>query len=261
MAPRLELPDTLPVTSRRHDILNQITLPDLSREISAAKTAIQEFITTLLSSSTTFPTDRADEIKEVERAYRDLLRQEAKQKYLSSKLSDLKSEYRHQSSGTPRLDRDNWNSFSQNEHGLVNMGKRWVELQSDSVEIDRKDQWLRVFCALPYIWSDPTRIIPYDPFESEPTQEEDDEEEDVKVDGGIIELTCPVSVKKFEKPMISLKCFHTIDNESLESLFRSERSIQCPVPGCNNSLTPRDFVTDRLMHIRVLISELREQIR
>ncbi|QEU58717.1 Mms21 [Kluyveromyces lactis] len=256
MTSRLVLPDVLPITSKRHDILHQITLPDLSREISAAKSSIQDSVIGLLSSYPKYPTDRVDEINGLESAYKDLLRMESRQKFLNSKLTEMKSKYIQQSSDAPRLNRDNWDSFLNNEYNLINIRKEWIELQSEEVEIDKKDQWLRVFCALPYIWSDPTRIIPNDPFETDAAQEE--EGEDIKVEGGVVELTCPVSVKKFQAPMISVKCHHTIDNESLQSLFQRGKSIQCPVSGCNKTLTARDFVADRLMHIRVLISELRE---
>ncbi len=253
MSGTVRLPDVLPITSKNIDYLNKITVPDLSQEISNSKTSIQESTIALLSSTSTYPEEK---VKQLEEMYKELLRLEEKQKFLSSKLIELKAEYKEQSADLPRLDLENWNHYLNNDYNLTNIRKKWIELQSEEVEINKKDQWLRVFYALPYIWSDPSRVIPYDPLENNNSTEE---EEDIKVDGGVIDLNCPVSLKKFNLPMISLKCFHTFDDASLKELFRPSKTIECPTPGCGKVLTTKDFTEDKLMRIRVLISDLRKQ--
>ncbi|CCH42524.1 E3 SUMO-protein ligase [Wickerhamomyces ciferrii] len=87
---------------------------------------------------------------------------------------------------------------------------------------------------------------PLDPL---PDEEEDD---DLQIGGGKIDLKCPISMNIFESPMLSKKCSHTIDQKSLFGIWKSPNSTEdCPILGCSKTLRRADFVPDRLMALRV----------
>lgn len=249
-----ELPKILPATYSTQRDINRVILPDLSQQISATRSWIQESLTSLLSIDT-YPQTEIERLIEV---YVKLLRLESRQALLDKNLKLLKHKLIQQSNSLPPFDEQTYQDYATNAFELVDIKKEWAHIHSQEPEVNKSDQWLRVLNSLRYIWTDPTRVIPEDATRGLGGEEEDADDDDVKVHGGIIELVCPVSFRKFETPMISTKCHHTFDSNSLDSLFNNQRTIECPMPGCGNTLNRQDFVDDKLMQFRVLISELRK---
>lgn len=247
----LDLPEVLPVTYNTQHALNTIALPDLSQHISATKSSIQESLTSLISLDA-YPEEA---ISQLAASYKKLLQMESYHRHLDISLKQFKHTFVQQSNNLPTFDKEHWTDYTNNSFDLINIKEKWSEAQKDEIATVKNEQWLRVFHALRYIWNDPTCVLPEDTLDGDGNEEEDD---DVKVDGGVIQLHCPVSFKKYSHPMISTKCKHTFDSTSLESLFNNHRSIECPMPGCGNTLTRQDFVDDRLMQFRILISDLRK---
>lgn len=85
------------------------------------------------------------------------------------------------------------------------------------------------------------------PLDPVPDEEEDD---DLEVEGGKIDLKCPISLNIFTEPMISKKCGHTFDKSSIQSHWKSH-SEKCPILGCAKYILKTDFSPDRLMALRV----------
>jgi hypothetical protein len=84
----------------------------------------------------------------------------------------------------------------------------------------------------------------------DPLPEENDNDDELQVEGGKIVLRCPLSLKIFENPMKSTRCGHTFDEEGIRGTWRHQAE-PCPVPGCGKNLRLTDFEKDRLMNLRV----------
>lgn len=87
---------------------------------------------------------------------------------------------------------------------------------------------------------------PLDPLPDENAGEDDD----IQVEGGKIDLVCPLSMKMFENPMISSICGHTFDQEGIRGIWTNGAQA-CPIPGCRKRVSYSDFEKDRLMILRV----------
>lgn len=92
----------------------------------------------------------------------------------------------------------------------------------------------------------PERPMPFN-LESENPTGNNDGDDDVEVDGGKVDLTCPISRQLFTKPVKSIICKHTYDSASLQTYLRS--SHECPE--CGSHLQISDTVVDTIMQTRV----------
>lgn len=105
--------------------------------------------------------------------------------------------------------------------------------------------------VLPQIWNDPTAVIQDDSA--------NDNEDELKIEGGTIELICPITVKQFEHPMISMKCGHTFDQSGISNYFGSGQTHtakDCPQTGCGKKLSMSDFKPDVIMQMRCKIADV-----
>lgn len=100
-----------------------------------------------------------------------------------------------------------------------------------------------------YIFLKNATFVISHPLDPLPDEEDDD---DIQVGGGKIDLKCPISMNYFDAPMISTKCNHTFDQASILGTWRSAGVMEdCPTPGCRARLRRADFIPDRLMTLRV----------
>ncbi|KAL3233162.1 E3 SUMO-protein ligase MMS21 [Nakaseomyces bracarensis] len=108
----------------------------------------------------------------------------------------------------------------------------------------------RLLTILPYIIDDPTCVVP-DDTETEET------EDDIQIEGGKIELSCPITCKPFENPMISKKCGHVFDKEGIQIYFNTPDKKKCPQGACGHELTATDFKPDQVMLLRCKINKMK----
>lgn len=85
---------------------------------------------------------------------------------------------------------------------------------------------------------------PLDPL---PDENADD---DLQVEGGKVDIKCPLSLRIFEQPMRSKKCGHTFDYSAIKDTWRHNVE-PCPVLGCGSRISINDFEPDELMNLRV----------
>lgn len=90
---------------------------------------------------------------------------------------------------------------------------------------------------------------------------EDQEDDEVAVEGGKISLKDPLSLNYFVEPMMSVRCKHVYEKEHIMPLIKKDRSIQCPITGCDAEVTRADLVPDLLMLLRVKIHQAREKAK
>ncbi|KAH7367579.1 hypothetical protein B0T11DRAFT_55383 [Plectosphaerella cucumerina] len=81
--------------------------------------------------------------------------------------------------------------------------------------------------------------------------EEDEEDEDIVIEGEHQSYVCPLSMQQITEPFSNHKCRHTFQKQSIvewlnEPGYRG-RDRQCPNPGCNQTFKLKDFYFDDLV--------------
>ena len=74
-----------------------------------------------------------------------------------------------------------------------------------------------------------------------------DDDLEVEMEGGRVDLTCPITREMFKKPYKNTKCGHTYDMDALKLYLRS--SNECPE--CGSSVSLNTMIPDIIMQTRV----------
>ena len=69
--------------------------------------------------------------------------------------------------------------------------------------------------------------------------EENDEDADLQISGGLINVIDPISKKRIVDPVKNSICGHTYDRESITEILKINKKTRCPVIGCKS----KEFVT------------------
>ncbi|AMD20620.1 HDL124Cp [Eremothecium sinecaudum] len=236
--------------------------PDVSREFhglglkpcgDVIKDIEDQFIGTLTQMVKEMPEDQAkDIIKMLEEQYEQLLMIYSQMESQRTLLQKAKVEYKQKSEECAPVTLENWDQYRLKSLTAPSLEHTYRELKSNERSLPKTpsdNQMRQLFFALPYIWENPTAMIPDNANEAQ-------EEEELRFSGGNIELTCPISFQPFTKPMISRKCGHVFDKPALERFLQKETKT-CPQAACGQHVSIKDFVPDLIMQFRCLISEVR----
>ncbi|CDH11552.1 related to E3 SUMO-protein ligase MMS21 [Zygosaccharomyces bailii ISA1307] len=187
-----------------------------------------------------------DLIKSICESYDELQKCEVDSLRLESAVEQGKQRYKQISDTFPPLNLENWDQYARDRAPSLRDYIHGVEEVAKPPQITEQDRLLR---ALPYIWQDPQCMLP------------DDEgtEEGVQIEGGRLELICPITCRPFQQPMVSKKCGHVFEKEGITNYFDGHSSRDCPQGACVQKLALRDFVPDDIMKLRCLIQGKRTQ--
>ncbi|SMN22174.1 similar to Saccharomyces cerevisiae YEL019C MMS21 SUMO ligase involved in chromosomal organization and DNA repair [Maudiozyma saulgeensis] len=184
-----------------------------------------------------------------------LEKQENQYNNMALNLELAKKQYTTESENCKEVTLETWDEYvdkTLNAPNLIDILKmeRSEEIKSQTRRLpnSRISDTNKTLRILPQIWENPRCVLPDD----------NDNEDDLMIDGGIIELTCPITCKMFEKPLISKQCNHVFDEEGLKSYFSREPRRDCPQTGCSKILTFRDFIPDPVMALRCRIAQIQE---
>lgn len=83
-----------------------------------------------------------------------------------------------------------------------------------------------------------------------------DDEGDLEVSGGTIELVCPISKTLLTDPVIA-PCGHSFSKNEIMQFIR--QNLNCPIPGCNKTISSRNLKPDYLMKLRVSSYEAQKE--
>ncbi|KAF1953221.1 hypothetical protein CC80DRAFT_551615 [Byssothecium circinans] len=90
----------------------------------------------------------------------------------------------------------------------------------------------------------------------------DEDDDDIVMDRATISTRCPLTFQKFKEPWTSSKCPHTFEKTAILEMIRvspdrvdaipgrantGRRAIECPVPGCSQTLTKDDLRHDPIL--------------
>ncbi|CCK71573.1 SUMO ligase MMS21 KNAG_0H01590 [Huiozyma naganishii CBS 8797] len=250
--------ECLPLHPQALRYFHDIEVKDISTSVTSVEKEFQETLDQIIDSSNR-SVDIDKLVADLGDSYREFTKQKEKSETLSQKLTDLKREYKEESAKCEKVTFDTWKKYQSGELTAPNLlelyHERFAKGEEDPVATTtkKKSNFNVMLKLLPHLWKDPTAIIP-DDIDTADT-------DDLQINGGNIELICPITVREFEHPMISKQCGHVFDKVGLTSYFggRNE-SKNCPQGACSKMLMLKDFEPDPIMAFRCKIARvLRER--
>ncbi|KAF2117226.1 zinc-finger of the MIZ type in Nse subunit-domain-containing protein, partial [Lophiotrema nucula] len=86
------------------------------------------------------------------------------------------------------------------------------------------------------------------------TQNDADSDDDIVMDRETISRRCPITFQEFQEPYTSKKCPHSFEKNAVLQMIRQSnlrtqgvRAIECPVPGCSQTLSADDLHEDVIL--------------
>lgn len=257
-----KVPEVLPLHPKANGILYDIRISDLDSTFKLCEKEISETLEQLLEIVPDYQTLNPL-IKNISDAFSILQKEKSEYKKVRSALKDAKREYVDRYREHPQVTLDTWDHYSQNEsdfRGLYATLEEHVKNnQTDANDLSDVDPKERILRVLPYIWNDPRCVLPDDILDGHTTAE-NNREQDLQIEGGQIELICPITCKPFEEPLISKKCHHTFDKAGITSYLAggTDGKRDCPQAGCNQVLSIQDFEPDPVMTLRCKIAKIQQ---
>ncbi|KAH3682643.1 hypothetical protein WICPIJ_006388 [Wickerhamomyces pijperi] len=193
--------------------------------------------------------DRLEPVKTLVESYEKLALSRMETLYFNRAFIDGKQEIMDRFQQEPPLTVDtiaHYASISPNTKDLTQL----IEEKANSKIISQKSKRKVLESNKDYRYLKNATFIIDNPLEPIPKEGEENDD-DLEMAGGTVDLKCPITYKTFENPMISKKCEHIFDQAAIEDLWRRGGAIDCPVPGCGKSLLKSDFEPDRIMSLRV----------
>ncbi|AEY96936.1 FAEL053Cp [Eremothecium gossypii FDAG1] len=246
----MNVPERLPLHS---DVLQQFHELSSYNKTDLVEEVRHQFELTLVQVVRETPGEMPRElIDSISAQYRELLAIARQMASRDAHLERSKADYKAQSDQCEPIKLQTWDGYQQGELTAPSLAE--IYAQEDAGEearapAEHEDQLQRLFTALPYIWNDPTAMVP----DQAASRQEDEE---LKISGGTIELTCPITCQPFVRPMISRKCGHVFDEVGLRR-FLERQTKPCPQGACGHNLSMKDFVPDLVMQFRCLLHEAR----
>lgn len=256
----MDLPTYFPVSST--------LLPQFEnlRDNSTALDDLRETQSNILKAADTylnllFPQDPNDQwssdevmnmepIKELLDAFEKLTKAQQQTCVFNNAFNDTKNIIRERIRSEPELTLQNIDTYRS-----LNDKKSFSELLDEKLQKDLTTPAKNNSQA--YVFLKNATFVIEHPLDPLPDEEQDD---DLEVEGGKVDLKCPISMDMFHNPMISIKCGHTFDKASIEGHWKHRKAVEdCPILGCSRKLGRADFKPDKLMALRVKSFKAQQQ--
>ncbi|CCE66051.1 hypothetical protein TPHA_0O00820 [Tetrapisispora phaffii CBS 4417] len=198
-------------------------------------------------------------------SYLKLLTQMKQSKQLTDDTARVKKEYKLLSDQCETFTLDTWDKYVSkeltapklselfNDRSQLNNPNTQTANALPTIELE-KDKLLRV---LPYLWQNPANVIPDEVIRGAPINQSNTDD-DLKIEGGVIELTCPITCKTYRRPMISKKCGHVFDEQGIKSYLETQGERDCPQAACSQKVKLSDFSLDKIMILRCKINKIKQ---
>lgn len=242
------IPDYLPL---HHNVTKQfysLQLEPLQLLIDDTIYQFEDILIQLIDQYDNYPKDIIDGIQK----NIDLLDSTVNEEYMCNKsLIKAKNTYKSQSDQCDPVSLESWDQYRLQRLHAPSLEVIYKEIRKEQNQ--NKDdrllqQWHTLLNSLPFIWDNPTSVIPTDK-----------NEDDLMISGGRIDLTCPITCKVYENPMLSLKCGHVFEKFALVNHLNNQ-TIKCPQSACGQHVNLNDFVPDLVMKFRCIISSKRSKV-
>ncbi|CCF59699.1 hypothetical protein KAFR_0H02900 [Kazachstania africana CBS 2517] len=249
------LPDSVPLHRHSNKYFHDLHPIDSSLLYSTCEKQFKETIDQIITMSNFLEFETLSNlINQLNDCYQVLMDSQFQAKAQNLSLSESKQKYKIANENCEEVNLKTWSEYASNKLSAPKLSETYKEClqESNNATTSRAPttSTSKILKILPYILKDPTCIIP----------DENEDEDDLIINGGQIELICPITCKPFERPMISTKCGHVFDKIGIENYLKGTRDgkRECPQAGCSHTLKMSDFKDDEIMNLRCKISQMIE---
>ncbi|QLL34498.1 hypothetical protein HG536_0G03600 [Torulaspora globosa] len=242
-----KLPEALPIHRHARGAFHELSVGDVSR---CYRAVAQQLLETYRHTMDDPGEDVDAQMNELIAAYQELASLETSSRSLDARLESAKQKYRESSHNLEPVDLSWWNRYSsKSPDGLPKLSDIFEREEISPGRRSRLTREDKLLDAIAYLWRDPTGMMP----------DEQNNDEDVHIEGGKIELRCPITCQDFKQPMISKKCNHVFDLEGLQEYFKDHATRDCAQGGCSQKLSMSDFEEDEIMRLRCQIEKVKKK--
>ncbi|CAI4038448.1 hypothetical protein SMKI_05G0590 [Saccharomyces mikatae IFO 1815] len=245
------IPKSVPLHQQSGKDFHTLHTQDLSNLYQQCYKQIDETVNQLVDSASPSTAGISEQITDITRTYKLLSEYELESNSFHEGIKDLKKNFKQLSDACPQIDLSTWDKYRTGELTAPQLSELYLSMPTPEPTTMLNDtDTLRILKVLPYIWNDPTCVIP--------DLQNPAGEDDLQIEGGKIELTCPITCKPYETPMISKKCNHVFDKNGIQNYLQGYTTRDCPQAACSQVVSMRDFVSDPIMELRCKIARIKK---
>lgn len=245
------IPKSVPLHPKSGKYFHNLHARDLSNIYQQCYKQIDETINQLVDSTSPFTIGIEEQVADITSTYKLLSTYESESNSFDEHIKDLKKNFKQSSDACPQIDLSTWDKYRTGELTAPKLSELYLNMPTpEPATMVNNTDTLKILKVLPYIWNDPTCVIP--------DLQNPADEDDLQIEGGKIELTCPITCKPYEAPLISRKCNHVFDRDGIQNYLQGYTTRDCPQAACSQVVSMRDFVRDPIMELRCKIAKMKE---
>lgn len=242
------IPETVPLHHATLQKFHSWRSKDIGGILNATRSFFEGVLDQVAETDSTDP----ETLKELVSVFDEFRTLQARQNRVQSNIDAAKAQYRSQSDALPPVTWENWDAYRDGTLHAPKLADVFSDIVRDSEttqdsDSSPTDELSLLFRALPHISANPQCMLP-----------DELNDDDVQIEGGKIELSCPITCRPFENPMISRKCGHVFDKAGIDQYLSNATSRDCPQGACGQKVSAHDFQPDKLMMLRCKIATARE---
>ena len=245
------IPKSVPLHPKSGKYFHNLHARDLSNIYQQCYKQIDETINQLVDSTSPSTIGIEEQVADITSTYKLLSTYESESNSFDEHIKDLKKNFKQSSDACPQIDLSTWDKYRTGELTAPKLSELYLNMPTpEPATMVNNTDTLKILKVLPYIWNDPTCVIP--------DLQNPAGEDDLQIEGGKIELTCPITCKPYEAPLISRKCNHVFDRDGIQNYLQGYTTRDCPQAACSQVVSMRDFVRDPIMELRCKIAKMKE---
>ena len=236
------IPKSVPLHPKSGKYFHNLHARDLSNIYQQCYKQIDETINQLVDSTSPSTIGIEEQVADITSTYKLLSTYESESNSFDEHIKDLKKNFKQSSDACPQIDLSTWDKYRTGELTAPKLSELYLNMPTpEPATMVNNTDTLKILKVLPYIWNDPTCVIP--------DLQNPAGEDDLQIEGGKIELTCPITCKPYEAPLISRKCNHVFDRDGIQNYLQGYTTRDCPQAACSQVVSMRDFVRDPIMAV------------
>ena len=245
------IPKSVPLHPKSGKYFHNLHARDLSNIYQQCYKQIDETINQLVDSTSPSSIGIEEQVLDITSTYKLLSTYESESNSFDEHIKDLKKNFKQSSDACPQIDLSTWDKYRTGELTAPKLSELYLNMPTpEPATMVNNTDTFKILKVLPYIWNDPTCVIP--------DLQNPADEDDLQIEGGKIELTCPITCKPYEAPLISRKCNHVFDRDGIQNYLQGYTTRDCPQAACSQVVSMRDFVRDPIMELRCKIAKMKE---
>ncbi|CAI4402494.1 AKH_1a_G0013990.mRNA.1.CDS.1 [Saccharomyces cerevisiae] len=245
------IPKSVPLHPKSGKYFHNLHARDLSNIYQQCYKQIDETINQLVDSTSPSTIGIEEQVADITSIYKLLSTYESESNSFDEHIKYLKKNFKQSSDACPQIDLSTWDKYRTGELTAPKLSELYLNMPTpEPATMVNNTDTLKILKVLPYIWNDPTCVIP--------DLQNPADEDDLQIEGGKIELTCPITCKPYEAPLISRKCNHVFDRDGIQNYLQGYTTRDCPQAACSQVVSMRDFVRDPIMELRCKIAKMKE---